>query len=82
MAAGVPVVATNITGTKEVVEDRHTGLLINSECQQKLAKGVEELLASPKLRHDLSETASASVLRFSYDRIMPDVRELYLAALS
>jgi len=47
MAAGLPVVATAVGGTPEVVEEGVTGRLVPSADPAALARGVAELLASP-----------------------------------
>ena len=48
MAAGLPVVATAVGGTSEVVEEGVTGRLVPAADPAALARGVAELLASPE----------------------------------
>ena len=48
MAAGLPVVATAVGGTPEVVEEGLTGRLVPAADPAALARGVAELLASPE----------------------------------
>lgn len=45
MAMGVPVVATDVGGTPELVEDNVTGLLVKSQSPDELAKSILLLLA-------------------------------------
>lgn len=44
MAMGVPVVATNVGGTPELVENNVTGLLVQSNAPNELARSIVELL--------------------------------------
>lgn len=49
-AAGVPVVATAVGGTPEVIEDNKTGYLVPSEHPQMMAAKIEQLLQDERLR--------------------------------
>jgi glycosyltransferase involved in cell wall biosynthesis len=62
MAAGLPVVATAVGGTPELITDAETGLLFPA---RDVARGVdllESLVASPVLRQELGTSARAVVL--------------------
>ena len=50
MAAGRPVVATRVTGTREVVRDGETGLLVGIDDAPALAAALARLLADPAER--------------------------------
>jgi L-malate glycosyltransferase len=50
MAAGVPVVATEVGGTPEVVFEGETGLLVPPGSDQALAEAMERFLTQPSLR--------------------------------
>ncbi len=51
MACGVPVVATNVGGTGELVINGKTGLLIAPSSPDAVAQGVLQLKNDPELRH-------------------------------
>jgi glycosyltransferase involved in cell wall biosynthesis len=53
MAVGVPVVATDVKGTKEVVVDGETGFLVPLGDVDLLADRLARLLASPELRAEM-----------------------------
>jgi glycosyltransferase involved in cell wall biosynthesis len=55
MAAGLPVVASNVGGVSEVVLDGDTGLLVPPGDAQSLAAAIERLLQDPVLRRRLGE---------------------------
>ena len=48
-AAGVPVVATAVGGTRELIADGETGVLVPSEDPRALASGIAETLADADL---------------------------------
>ena len=57
MAAGCPVVATDVDGTPEVVRDGRTGLLIPPERPQQAAERLLELVGDGLLRQRIAEQA-------------------------
>ncbi len=54
MAAGLPVVATDVGGTRELVVEGETGFLISPGDAQGLADRVARLLGDPELRQHLA----------------------------
>ena len=53
MSAGLPVVATDVDGFKEVVEDKVTGLIVEKENPFELAEGLKELILNYELRKSM-----------------------------
>lgn len=74
MASGVPVVATNVSGIPELVEDGRTGRLVPPNDPQELARAIDELLSDEEKRRALARAAVAFV-RERFDR-RRNVREL------
>src|SRR5262249_45589404 len=62
MAAGLPVVATNVGGVPDIVEDGHQGFLIQPNDGAALADRLERLLTDTSLRRSMAEQARAKVL--------------------
>ena len=82
MASGVPVIATSVGGVPDLVEDNRTGVLVPSEDGELLAKGLLELINDSKLRERLGIAArSEAIRRFSHQRLVGDVRDLYIQLL-
>lgn len=54
-AAGKPVVATNVLGIREIVKDRETGLLVESDNSSALADALLVILRDDKLRQTIAE---------------------------
>jgi glycosyltransferase involved in cell wall biosynthesis len=57
MAAGVPVIATRVGGTPEVVHDQQTGLLVPPRNPAALAEAILRLWRQPSERERLAERA-------------------------
>ncbi len=56
MACGTPVVATNIWGTPEVVQNQNAGILVD-RYSAAIAKGIENVLMNPPNRNDTRQYA-------------------------
>jgi glycosyltransferase involved in cell wall biosynthesis len=70
MVAGVPVVATNVPGIRDVVRDGQTGLLVPPASPQALASAIAGLVDDSGLRHRLTTRAAADVAeRFAWERV-------------
>jgi glycosyltransferase involved in cell wall biosynthesis len=81
-ATGLPVVATDVGGTREAVEDGVTGLLIEPRRPSEIADAVVGLLESPALAQTM---ATAAVVRmeekFTLDACVREYLQMYHAAL-
>jgi len=68
MAAGVPVVATDVPGIRDVVRHRDTGLLVPAASPAALAAAIRCVLEDQGLRQSLIDNAKADVRRrFTWD---------------
>ncbi len=61
MAAGVPVVATDVGALREVVSDRVSGLLVPPKSPERLAEAILALLRDEPLRQAISRAARERV---------------------
>ena len=77
MAAGLPVVATRVGGTVEVV-DAASGTLVPPRDPRRLAEAIAGLQASPAARRSLGEGARRRVeAQFTLDRMVAEYRQVY-----
>jgi phosphatidylinositol alpha-mannosyltransferase len=84
MAAGVPVVASDIAGYRDVVGDRDhggVGFLVPPEDPPALAGAVRRLLADPGLAADLRQAGPARAARFDWPVVAAEVEGAYEEAL-
>jgi len=78
MATGLPVVATAVGGTPEVVVDGVTGLLVPPRDPVALAQAIERLLADPELRHRMGQAGRERVEQhFSVEQMVRKTEALY-----
>lgn len=61
MAAGLPVIATRISGHEDVIHDGKTGLLVAPDDANALAAAIERLLSDPGLRDRIGRGARRHV---------------------
>ena len=78
MASSLPVIATNVGGTPEVVIDQETGLLIQPSNSQTIADAVLLLFNDPNLRIRLGNAGSAFVYaQFSAQTLVKELETVY-----
>lgn len=82
MAEGVPVIATKVGGTPELVEDGSTGLLVPPRDPVALSQSMTLLLDNPATARRIGEAGRSYVhSRFSMDRMVQETQTLYAKLL-
>jgi len=78
MACGVPVVASDVTGNRDVIDDGENGLLVPPGQVDGFVEGVGRLLDNAELRSALGAAARKTVQeRFTRERFLKKMAELY-----
>ena len=77
MAAGVPVVATDIPGYREVVRDGVDGLLVRPNDPEALAGAIRRVLSEPDLASRLVSAGRSRAETFSWDAVLPRLEAVY-----
>jgi phosphatidyl-myo-inositol alpha-mannosyltransferase len=77
MAAGVPVVASDIAGYREVVRSGIEGLLVPPGDPVALAQAVTRVLSDPVLAARLTEAGRARAAAFGWDHVVPRIEAVY-----
>jgi glycosyltransferase involved in cell wall biosynthesis len=78
MAAGVPIVSTVTYMLAELLEDRHTALMVPRRSPRALVQRVLDLREDPALRAKLIDTARAEAYEhFSMTRMLDEYRRIY-----
>ena len=75
MAQGTPVVTSNVSSLPEVVGD--AAVLVHPENVFDIAKGVQQVLLDPELRQELRERGRRQLERFSWERSILQVMDIY-----
>jgi 2-deoxystreptamine N-acetyl-D-glucosaminyltransferase/2-deoxystreptamine glucosyltransferase len=81
MAAGVPVVASDVGGIPEVVRHGETGLLVPPGNVDALAAALDLLVSDPALRHRLAAGARARARTYAWPHLAGRVADLYARVL-
>ena len=82
MAASKPVIATNVGGNPEVVEDGRTGLLVPPKDPKKIAEAVNELLDNKNKRLEMGKAGLERVKeKFSISKTVREYKKVYLKVL-
>lgn len=82
LAAGRPVVSTDVGGVADVVEHGVSGFLVPPGDVAEIAGALEQLAGSPELRCEFGRAGRAHVLpRYSVPRLVADVDSLYRTLL-
>ncbi|MFN2589417.1 MAG: glycosyltransferase family 4 protein, partial [Actinomycetota bacterium] len=82
MAAGLPVVATDIPGYREVVQNKTDGLLVPPNDPDALAAAVGRILTDPALAGRLSEAVRARAERYRWRTVVDEIEGIYAEALA
>jgi glycosyltransferase involved in cell wall biosynthesis len=80
LAAGTPVIATNVGGVGEVVDDGENGLLVPAGDGDALAAAVRQFFDDPSLADRLRANAVPSVERYSRERVYGRLLEILSGA--
>jgi glycosyltransferase involved in cell wall biosynthesis len=78
MAAGKPVIITDVGGARELVEDRKTGLLIPPGSAEAIGNALMELLENPAKMSAIAQAGRDYVVKeFGIERMMESYGRLY-----
>lgn len=76
-SAGVPLIAANVGGLKDLVRDGETGLLFDPTDADGLVNAVGRLISNPSLGDRLAEKALVSVRNYSWPTLVGRLMDLY-----
>ena len=63
MAMGLPVVSTPVSGIPELIQNRHSGLLVEPENAEQLAEAIKTLIQNRDMRKKFGERGRKKVMR-------------------
>ena len=77
MAAGIPIVASDIPGYRSVLQSGKQGILVPPQNSEALAQALLELLQKPQLRRDMAQAGQQRAQEFDWKHIAERVLALY-----
>lgn len=81
MAAGVPVLATDVSGSRELVRHEETGHLVRPGSSGELARAMLHVLADPAHAATLAETARTRAAQFTIENAARQYAAMYRGLL-
>jgi len=76
-ASGLPVVTTDVGGSKEVIRDKETGSLVKKNSAEDFYKATSELITNHNKRYEMGKKARQWALKhFSFEAIAPKIMTL------
>lgn len=79
MAAGLPIVSTNVGGIPEMIEHKKTGLLVKPAEARELAEKIKLLIENKALRQKLGTSTQEKVkTEFSLEKMVEATKKIYL----
>lgn len=77
MAAGLPIVASNIAGYRMVLTDGQEGWLTPPGDPEALAQSLGRLLDQPRLRQTMGQQGRLTASRYGWHRLADEILEVY-----
>ena len=77
MAAGLPVVATDISGNRDIVQDEKNGILISATDEGTLSESILKLLDNRELAHQMGAQGKKTALTYEWTEIAKCYLEVY-----
>ena len=77
MAAGLPIVSTDVAGIPEIVKDGQNGFLVPPHSPEALAEKILEVLEKPELAERFSTNNQKDIQNFTVEKMVAKFEELY-----
>jgi len=77
MSYGIPVIASDIGGIKDIVINNKTGFLVKANNLSQWKEKIEILVKSPKLREQMGQNALIAVKKYESEHIAKKIEDLY-----
>jgi len=81
MAAGLPLVVSDVAGLSEIVEDGVNGFVVPLHSPKEIADRLERLLTDKRLRQEISESNRKKAQDYSWKGIVRELEDIYRGAV-
>ena len=82
MAIGLPVVASNIRGNVDLIEEGINGYLCNPKDANSFAQKLEIMASDYEMRKRMSETNKKKIRNYDISVVEEEIRSIYKEVLS
>ncbi|OGR28097.1 MAG: glycosyl transferase [Desulfobacterales bacterium RIFOXYA12_FULL_46_15] len=77
MAMGLPVIATNCRGNRDLITHGYNGLIVDFDDGQQMAKAIKHLYFNKTLQITYGKNGLNFVSRYSIDKILKEMKKIY-----
>jgi len=77
MAVGLPIIATDVRGNRDLVKSGENGYLVPVDDVEQTATAIERIIDSGDLRRSMGEKSKELVKRYDLKNIIPQMEEIY-----
>lgn len=77
MAAGLPIVATDVGAVPEILENQKNGLIVPPANAEILAKAIKNLIDNPQKTQELGKNAAEAVKKFNLNQMVEKTKIVY-----
>ncbi|MGO4940648.1 glycosyltransferase family 4 protein [Fundicoccus sp. Sow4_D5] len=79
MANSLPIIASDIRGNKDLIDDLKGGYLVNPENSTQIAERIEQLLTDNKLSNEYGKYNFEKVQNYSINNVLTQIEKIYSA---
>jgi glycosyltransferase involved in cell wall biosynthesis len=78
MSCGLPVIATNVRGNRDLISHGENGILVPAHSPKKMAEAVSSLMDDDTIRHKIGQNARNTIeKKYTWDKISNKMLECY-----
>jgi glycosyltransferase involved in cell wall biosynthesis len=77
LASGLPIIATDTGGTKELLNDGENGFIVKMKDSSDIAEKIEKLIQNPELRQKMASESRKIAENFSWKKVASQYAEIY-----
>ena len=78
MSCGLPVIATNVRGNRDLISHGENGILVPAYSPKKMAEAVSSLMDDDTMRHKIGQNARNLIEKeYTWDKISNKMLECY-----
>jgi glycosyltransferase involved in cell wall biosynthesis len=76
--AGLPIIASNVGGIPEIIDDMQSGILVQSKKPEEISKAIEFLMKSPEKARSFSQNIQTKIKQsYNIDTMVKNTAEIY-----
>jgi glycosyltransferase involved in cell wall biosynthesis len=81
LASGLPLVATDTGGTRELLQNGINGFIVEAKNSQDLKEKIKKIADNPELQRTMGEESRKKAMEMSWKKIAREYKDLYYSSL-